>query len=75
MALYDKDGYKFSGHKAGCMIAKRFDEQPQNEFPWVGDILGSDWIPEGYKMTTRSAYRQLCIERACQVYDPSAQYC
>ena len=74
MALYDKEGFKISGHAAGCMIAKRFDEQPENDFPWVSDILGSDWL-DGDLPASRSAYRQLCIDRACKVYDQSAQFC
>jgi len=75
MALYNKEGYKLSGWAAGNLIAKRFDEQTENDYPWVSDILGSDWMPEGYVLHSRSAYRQLCIERACLVYDQSAQFC
>lgn len=74
MALYNKEGYKLSGFAAGNLIAKRFDEQPENDYPWVSDILGSDWF-DGNLPATRSDYRRLCIERACIVYDQSAQHC
>lgn len=73
MALYDKEGKRLSGHKAGSMIAKRFYDQPEG-FPSVSDILGSDWLV-GEMPAHREDYRRLCIETACKVYDQSAQFC